>query len=382
MECPPLKVLVVDDTVTYRKILSDLLREMPDIELVGTAVNGRVALEKIPSLQPDCITLDLEMPDMDGLAVLRQLRRDHPHIGAIMLSAFTSQGAESTTKALSEGAFDFVLKPSGPNADENIQRLRHHLREKLTTFAKSRPAVAENLDNRQAGRSETFATTKTLRADARDHTQVATLDITTHAPRAAGRAPCELVVIGISTGGPEALGRLLPALPPDLSAPVLIVQHMPPLFTKSLADDLNRRCQLQVSEARNGDRVTAGKVLIAPGGHQMKLVERNGELMIEITDDPPENSCRPAVDYLFRSVSQICGDKTLAVIMTGMGSDGALGCRLLKRRGATVMAQDAASCVVFGMPMFPIQDGIADIIAPLRELAGHIVSCVGRRTTT
>jgi len=348
---PPLRVLVVDDSVTYRKIVSDALGELSGVEVVGTAINGAIALEKIAELQPDCITLDLEMPDMSGLDVLRRLQSDGRSVGVIMLAALTGAGAAATTIALGLGAFDFVLKPSGPNSGENFSALRGRLREKLEAFAKSR-------DSR----------------------------VTNHrvAPNAAKlscllpQKQCKVVVLGVSTGGPEALGRVLPALPNDLAASLLIVQHMPALFTRSLAEDLDKRCRVRVSEAHDQQPVMPGEVLIAPGGRQMKLVGEGGRFRVCITDDPPENSCRPSVDCLFRSAAQACGESTLAVVMTGMGSDGAIGCRLLKRKGATIIAQDRASCVVFGMPMYPIEEGLADIIAPLDDLAGHIVACAGR----
>ena len=174
----------------------------------------------------------------------------------------------------------------------------------------------------------------------------------------------EVVVLGISTGGPASLTKMLPQLPANLGVPVLIVQHMPPIFTKSLADDLNRRCALRVCEASDGQQVIPGHVLIAPGGKQMKIEREDGHIVVHITDDPPENSCKPSVDYLFRSASKIYGRNALGVIMTGMGSDGTRGCREMKQQGASIIAQDEATCVVFGMPKAPIEEGIADVVAP------------------
>ena len=185
-------------------------------------------------------------------------------------------------------------------------------------------------------------------------------------------------MIGVSTGGPASLTQMLPRLPANLGAPVLIVQHMPPVFTKSLADDLDRRCALRVWEACDGQPVCAGNVLIAPGGKQMKVEMTGGRVTVTITNDPPENSCRPSVDYLFRSVSSIYGKNAVGVIMTGMGSDGAKGCRQMKQQGAAIIAQDEATCVVFGMPKGPIEEGIADIVAPLGDIASEIVRLVGK----
>ena len=327
------RVLVVDDTVVYRRVLSDLLSSVPGIELVGTASNGRIALQKIEQLRPDLV------PEMNGLDVLRQLRATSSTVGAIMLSAFTTQGAEETIAALSLGAFDFVLKPSTGNMEHSVKTLRSELIPKIQAFARA-AAVRQRL--RQPAPVVPYPASRTS----------ATGDIVQRMRKAASgpAGKPEVVAIGISTGGPSALSKMLPGLPPDLAAPVLIVQHMPPKFTKSLADDLNNRCRLAVSEAVNGQPVQAGNILIAPGGHQMKVERIDGALIARVPDDPPENNCKPSVDYLFRSVAYSCGRNSLAVVMTGMGSDGALGCRLLKRNGAAIITQDEATCGVYGMP--------------------------------
>ena len=188
----------------------------------------------------------------------------------------------------------------------------------------------------------------------------------------------EVVALGISTGGPASLTRMLPQLPAKLGVPILIVQHMPPMFTKSLAEDLNRRCALRVCEACDGQPVIPGNVLIAPGGKQMKVERVDGRIAVRITDDPPVNSCKPSVDYLFRSVSEIYGKKSVGVIMTGMGNDGARGCQEMKRQGAAIIAQDEATCVIFGMPKGPIEEGIADVVAPLDDIALEIIRLVGK----
>ena len=188
--------------------------------------------------------------------------------------------------------------------------------------------------------------------------------------------PPQVVALGISTGGPKALTEMVPQLPANLPVPLLIVQHMPPVFTKSLADDLNNRTQLTVREAIDGQPIRAGEVWIAPGGRQMKVERENAQIVLRITDDPPENSCRPSVDYLFRSVAEVYGGRAVGVIMTGMGSDGSLGCRRLKHCGASIIAQDAATCVVFGMPREPIEKGIADVVAPLGQIAAEITRLV------
>ena len=361
-----LRVLVVDDTVVYRRIVSDILASLPGVEVVSVAANGKIALQKLEQLHPDLLTLDLEMPEMDGLEVLRQLKAMNSSAGAIMLSAFTTKGADATVAALKLGAFDFVLKPSGTDTESNIEDLRRELGHKLEAFARTRStkgSAAESSERRVEVKKAASPSDVVRRMSA---------------VAQAGSGKPEVVALGISTGGPQALSKMLPQLPGDLAVPMLIVQHMPPKFTASLAHDLNSRCQLAVSEAAEGDAVVPGRILIAPGGRQMKLDREDGGMVVRITDDPPENHCRPAVDYLFRSVAHVCGANALGVIMTGMGSDGALGCRLMKRRGAGIVVQDEATCVVYGMPKPPTDEGLADVIAPLDHIAAEITRLAGR----
>lgn len=363
MDCP-LRVLVVDDTVTYRKLASDVLASLPGIEVIGTAANGKIALQRVEQHRPDLLLLDIEMPELDGLEVLRRLKTSGQDVGAIMLSAVSDAGAKATMKALELGAFDFIQKPSGSSMEENMQRLQAELRSKLEAFGRAqgirrifRNAAGNPTEppRRAAGGTSSSATTANLG----------------RGPEAVRKRPA-VVALGISTGGPQALTQMLPQLPGDLPVPLLIVQHMPPVFTRSLADDLNSRCRLQVCEAGDGQVVTPGQVLIAPGGKHMKVEWASGQVVTRVTDDPPEHSCKPSVDYLFRSVAEVYGGSVVGVIMTGMGSDGTRGCRLLKERGATIVAQDQASCVVFGMPRELVEQGIADVVAPLSGIADQI----------
>lgn len=337
----------------FRKVVRDALATEPGVEIVGSAADGKSALEKIEQLHPDAITLDLEMPVVDGLEVLRQLR-NQPHApGVIVVSAFTDAAAALTAQALRLGAFDFVLKPTGANIDENRVRLTADLLPKIRVLAERRKLK--------------------LHADAPavpPPTTIAKLS------ESLPERPPEIVAIGISTGGPAALHEMLPKLPKDLPVPVVIVQHMPPKFTRSLADDLDRRCAVHVKEATHGERLQPGTVYIAPGGQQMKLESMARGFNVVITDDPPEKCCKPSVDYLFRSLALQMGPRVLAVIMTGMGDDGHSGCKLLKQRGAHVMAQDAASCVVYGMPRQIIESNLADLIRPLGEIAETIDQAV------
>ena len=354
----PLRVLIVDDTVTYRKIGADVLAGCPDVEVVGTAANGKIALQRLEQQATDLLMLDLEMPEMNGQAVLEELRRRKSPTGAIMLSAFTAQGATATLAALGTGAFDFVLKPSGTSMEANVEQLRRELRAKLTAYARCR-SVRQILygGSRALGNSEVAAVGGVAAAPG------------ISAPSAG--LP-QVVALGISTGGPRALTEMVPQLPADLPVPLLIVQHMPPVFTRSLADDLNKRTPLTVREGVDGQPIRAGEVWIAPGGRQMKVSRENGQVVLRVTDDPPENSCRPSVDYLFRSVAEGYGGRAVGVSMTGMGSDGTLGCRRMKHRGASIIAQDAATCVVFGMPRELIEKGIADVVVPLGRIATEI----------
>jgi two-component system chemotaxis response regulator CheB len=353
-----LRVLIVDDTVTYRKIVADVLAGCPDVEVVGSAANGKIAMQRIDQQAVDVLVLDLEMPEMNGQAVLEELRRRQSPVGAIMLSAFTAQGATATLAALETGAFDFVLKPSSADRGVNVEQLRRELRGKLAAYAR-RHSVNQIL----YGGSGNIA---------RSNKPAASAPPCIAKSSAPPSGPPQVVALGISTGGPKALTEMVPQLPANLPAPLLIVQHMPPVFTRSLADDLNRRTPLSVREAVDGQPIRAGEIWIAPGGRQMKVQRQNDHVVLRITDDPPENSCRPSVDYLFRSVAEVYRGRALGVIMTGMGNDGSLGCRRLKHCGASIIAQDAATCVVFGMPREPIEIGIADVVAPLGRIAAEI----------
>ncbi len=370
-----LRVLVVDDTIVYRKAVSDILAEIPGIEVVGIAHNGKIAMSKISTLKPDLLTLDIEMPEMNGIEVLAALQKDHPEVGAIMLSTLTADGSDMTMKALELGAFDFILKPqSSANLQEGKNQIKDALLPMLEAFRNSKNATtflgSKGIFNRARSLSEPKSGSS-LRPQA--------ITGTSTTPRSSiRRGKSEIVTIGISTGGPNALSQMLPLLPGDLGVPVIIVQHMPPIFTKSLAASLNAKCALTVKEAEEAEPLQADTVYIAPGGKQMKLVASpdGKNRMIKITNDPPENSCRPSVDYLFRSVADYYVGRTTAVIMTGMGSDGTKGLQLLKQKGALIIAQDEATCVVYGMPKAPIQQGLADIIVPLNKIAAEITKSI------
>ncbi len=340
-----LRCVVVDDSTIYRKVVRDVLGSLSDVEVVGVANDGVQALERIQSYKPDLITLDLEMPNLDGLGVLRELNTRKIDVGAIMLSAFTKRGAQTTTTALSLGAFDFILKPNTTSMEESVRELKSDLVPKITAF-RSKKSFVKPPQIRTAS----------------------TPSVSNQIPKSTRICKPSVVVIGVSTGGPQALTKLLPKIPANFPVPILVVQHMPAMFTKSLADDLDGRCQLHIHEACDGQTVKPGNVYIAPGGKQMRLGGSSHFPLIEITNDPPERNCRPAVDYLFRSASEMFGAKTLGVILTGMGDDGTIGSGLIRQAGGSIIAQDEASCVVYGMPRSVAEKGFVNQVARLNSL--------------
>ena len=364
----PLKVLVVDDTIVYRKIVSDVLAELPDVEVIGTAHNGKSALLKIKTLKPDLITLDIEMPEMNGLETLEAMQREAPGVGAIMLSTLTQEGGIMTMRALELGAFDFIPKPQSGTMAANKEAVRIAIEPMLKAFSRSYH-IRTLLKKTGQVPSPAPAVRKPVGRLIRTNTM-----------KILGNA--SIIGIGISTGGPNALAKMLPKLPGDIGVPIVIVQHMPPVFTQSLAKSLDGKCALSVREASHGEPLKPNIVYIAPGGKQMKIVAGGDgrQRVIKITDDPPENSCKPSVDYLFRSLAEHYVGRATGVIMTGMGSDGTAGLRLMKNAGATIIAQEESSCVVFGMPKEPIESGIADMVAPLDKIADAILKTVSRNS--
>lgn len=356
-----LRVLVVDDTIMYRKVVGDILAEMPGVEVVGTANNGKIALTRIASLRPDLITLDVEMPVMDGLETLKEIQKSHPDVGVIMLSSWTKRGSDITMKALELGAFDFIPKPDADAMQANVQLLKGELLPRIKVFAKRLELKGLLRQGARPSGAAAPAAPRPVPAAA--------------APsRRTGKS--KAVAIGISTGGPNALTKMLPQLP-RLGVPVFIVQHMPPVFTKSLAESLDAKCQYEVREAEHNETVRPDVVYIAPGGKHMRVAAGSGGTkIIQITDDPPENNCKPAVDYLFRSVAREYGALATGVIMTGMGGDGTLGLRVLKSFGAVTVGQDEETCVVYGMPKTAAEAGVVDVVAPLQSIASEIVRTV------
>ncbi len=354
MNTEKIRIFIVDDTAVYRSILKKVFDDMPNVEVVGTAPNGKIALEKMAEIRPDIVTLDQEMPEMNGLETLRRLKGVSPDTIAVMISAHTTEGAYITIKALQLGAFDFITKTSGGSYQENIEKLTRQFHPVLRAVLNRRTAAAPIPD-----RSPQFDPPAAVpKFNASNN----------------GIFP-KIVAIGISTGGPNALSEVIPKLPGDFHIPIVIVQHMPPVFTKALAESLNQKSHLNVVEGKSGDSLQAGWVYIAPGGKQLKIVkhQETKKPRLLLTNDAPENHCRPSADYLFRSVAEVYKNQALGLIMTGMGTDGTAGLKLMKQNGATIMAQDKESSVVFGMPMEAIKAGIVDQIVPLDRIAGEVL---------
>lgn len=375
-----IKVLVVDDTIVYRKAVSDILAEMPGVEVVGVAHNGKIAVSKIQTLKPDLLTLDIEMPEMNGIEVLQYLQQYAPNVSAIMVSTLTSEGGDMTMRALELGAYDFILKPSATNINDSKQQLRTLLAPLIKAFQTGRTTVGSLQAGARSGvvARKVGAGPTAMRPTSGMPLAAGARSVVPGAATSRRQGKSEIVTIGISTGGPNALARMMPMLPGDLGVPIVIVQHMPPVFTKSLANSLNAKCALTVKEAQDGEPLQANVAYIAPGGKQMKLVASadGTNRLIKITNDPPENSCKPSADYLFRSVADYYVGRTTAVIMTGMGSDGTKGLKILKQKGALIIGQNEESCVVYGMPKAPAELGLTDVVTPLDKIAGEIVKSV------
>ena len=347
------RVLIVDDAVVVRRTLSDAVSKDPFLEVVGTASNGRIALAKFAALHPDIILLDIEMPEMDGLETVRELRKIDGHVPIIMFSTLTERGASATLEALALGATDYLTKPSNTDMVATSETVSRELLPRIRALCHLPVALGA-----EAGAPGPLGVPPLVVRPK-------------HKPRLV--APAQIVAIGVSTGGPDALARLLPSLPANLPVPVVIAQHMPPIFTSLLAARLSTKTSLPVRECKSGEALTAGCIFIAPGDFHMVTTSENGVVRLKAHQGPKENFCRPSVDVLFRSVASVYGNRTLAVILTGMGQDGLRGCELLSSLGARILVQDEASSVVWGMPGFVARSGLADRILPLGQMGVEIV---------
>ena len=347
-----IRVLIVDDSAVIRRLLSDLLKEDPQLEVVGMAGNGEQAIPKVQQLHPDIITLDMEMPVMDGIETLKALRKTHPKLPIIMFSTLTERGSSATMDALSLGASDYVTKPANVGSViEGMGRIREELIPKIKALCgrKISPALAPLQQPRVESRFPRL----------------------TRASSAAGGI--DILAIGVSTGGPNALAELMPALGKNFPVPVVIVQHMPPLFTRLLAERLGAISGFKCQEGAAGQVLRPGQLWVAPGGFHMETERVRDGVILHLHEERPENSCRPAVDVLFRSVAKSYGSKVLSVVLTGMGQDGLKGCEAIAAAGGQVLVQDEASSVVWGMPGAVSAAGLADKVLPIKELGPEIL---------
>ena len=371
-----IRVLVVDDSVVFRKILQEALSKNPKIRVVGTASNGREAVQKIRILKPDVTVLDVEMPEMDGLATLEVIKRQHLKTVVIMFSSLTSQGAKTTLEALTRGAVDFVPKPKGTGAfSESVKTIENLLIPKIEALG---PGPNGRKPQRMPIQRQTKAPQRPQPCIKRERPIPCK-----KAPPSSGRllrpSKIDAVGIGVSTGGPNSLNEVIPRFPANFRLPIFLVQHMPPVFTAQLAQRLDQKSKLKVVEAQDNMVVRGGTVYVAPGDYHMEVRRKDNSLIVTLNQAPPENSCRPAVDPLFRSLAETYGGKVIATIMTGMGRDGVNGARILKQKGAIILAQDKETSVVWGMPKFVAEAGIADRIVPLGHITATILELSGHR---
>jgi len=426
----PIRVLLVDDSSVVRRLLTTALTSHAEIEVVGTAANGIIGLAKVDQLEPDAVILDVEMPEMNGIATLIKLREKRPRLPVIMFSTLTERGANVTFDALAAGASDYVLKPSTQNGETLDSVVNNILVPKLIALVRShaiamqristpQPSVARGAEEGRSGPAKpqfsgsptgsfaitpltgTFASkpqTKPgllpsppappgqlgagLRGDSVSAPGRANLAGLTALQRlqagtnVLNRKTVQVVAIAASTGGPNALAEVLTLLPRGLPVPIVVVQHMPPIFTRCLADRLSSRCQLSVVESAGGERLSPGTIYIAPGNRHLEVVRDLEGVRTMLTDGPHENSCRPAADVLFRSVAKAYGPSVLCVVLTGMGQDGARGARDIHDAGGRVLAQSGPTCVIWGMPKAVEEAGIAEEVVPLPVMAQAILQRV------
>jgi len=351
MTTAPVRVLVVDDSALMRKLIPQILATDSSIQVVGTAMDGNFGLKKIEELKPQVVTLDLEMPGMGGLDMLKEIMRSH-RLPVIVVSSHSTEGASVTLKALSMGAFDFVAKPSDVSA--RMPEIAQELISKIKAAAQSRRMRVSPLAPLSSPIEKAAPDSK--------------------------RRPTRLVAIGVSTGGPQALQYLLPQLPKDFPGTILVVQYMPEGFTEMFSRRLDEICAIKVKEAQSGDLLLAGRALVCPGSRHLKVKRMPLGDVVVLSDEPRVNGHRPSVDVLFRSVAEEFGKESLGVLMTGMGEDGAQGLGVLKAAGAMTIAQNEESCVVYGMPKAAIERGYAVRVVSLEALANTLqAQCMPER---
>ena len=371
------RVLIVDDSAIMRKIIASALQKEPSIEIAGFAANGLQAIEAIKTCNPDVMTLDIEMPEMDGLTALREIRKDNKYLPIIMFSSLTHKGAQAAVMALTAGASDYVGKPVNTTGgiDDAFKVLEAELIPKIIGLAKR---VKSRRDREERGASTQIPSTSTLKTSitAKPSASKPISSLASKVSKVTSGVlakPAQAVCIGVSTGGPEALMQVFGTFNAPLSVPIFIVQHMPADFTALLAARLSATGVMTVKEAEEGEIALPGMVYIAPGGFHMTLSRPGTKTLIHLNTEPPENSCRPAVDVLFRTAADIYGSGLLAVMLTGMGYDGLKGTQIIKEKGGQVIAQDEATSVIWGMPGAVVQAGLADGVLPIDKMADEII---------
>jgi len=349
----PIRVLVVDDSAVIRSMLATTLAAEEGIAVAGTAADGKQAIERVVADPPDIVLLDVEMPVMDGLTALRELRRLRPRLPVVMFSSLTERGAKAAIDALVGGANDYVAKPKGLAPDEVAARIRTELV----------PKIRQLVPRTGGGGAPSVADAPRPAAP----------------PRRAPREAVAAVVVAVSTGGPNALAGFLPGFVASAGVPVLVVQHMPPMFTAHLAERLGKITGVEVREATDGEPLRPGCVLLAPGGRHMKVARGDRGVVVVLTDEPPENACRPAADLLFRAAAAVWGAGTLGVVLTGMGRDGLEGSRAIVAAGGAVIVQDEFTSTIWGMPGHVARAGLADAVLPLAQLGAEVALRLKRR---
>ena len=369
------RVLIVDDSAVMRKIIASALQKDPVIEVVGFANNGLQAIEAIKTCSPDVMTLDIEMPEMDGLTALREIRKTNKYLPIIMFSSLTHKGAQAAVMALTAGASDYVGKPatSAGSVDEAFKVLETELIPKIIGLAKR----VKSRQAREANQSENKVLNPVVMPRAvapieTDSVKHKAITISTP-PSIIPVKPIQAICIGVSTGGPMALMQIFSQITTPVNIPIFIVQHMPPSFTALLAARLSAAGVMTVKEAQEGEVAVAGMGYIAPGGFHMTLEKSGTKTILHLNSDPPENSCRPAVDVLFRAAAEVYGGGVLAVMLTGMGYDGLKGCQVIASKGGQIIAQDEATSVVWGMPGAVVQAGLAQAVLPIEKMSEEII---------
>lgn len=359
-----IRTLVVDTSLVFRKIISDLLLEIDGIEIIGQAPNGKIALQKVETLKPDLMILEMNMPEISGLEVLKKIGELQNGCRVIVVSGASANMSLMAMKALSAGAFEFVLKPEAETIEESRLRLEPEFKLAVQAFVESL-RIRRSMDIHNLSPSDSSSSRQTTRLNAVKSTPDAA------STRHIAARNIELIVIGVSTGGPPALAEIFSRIKEPLRVPVIIVQHIPPLFSEALATSIRERSGLWVKEVEDGMLLEPGRVYLAPGGAHVKIVKGGiaGGYVLRIAMDQPENNCRPSVDYLLRTVAKNFSGRVGLLIMTGMGNDGLEGARLIRAAGGYIIAQDAESCVVYGMPRVIVEAGLADEILPLSAIA-------------